>query len=182
MHKLWVVGGDRVDFLLLSAPTASVFSLACEDDVGGMLVRELVVDGSDHWPGGRLLRCRRRLTSRRRRHQSLAFGDSREPMTLPSRMVGRLRAAVELAGGIKGLLVGESRLPSRPAALLLLGHGPPFRLFVFDCGYLPTGGRRHRGLALVVAWVRASIGVTGWRLGSQSEHLSRGIHSKLSLH
>ena len=134
MHKLRVVGGDRVDFLLLSAPAAPVFSLACKDDVGVMLVGELVLNSPDRWSSGRLLRGWRRLASRWRQHQSLAFGDSREPMTLPSRVVGRLRAAVELAGGIKGLLVGESRLPSRPAALLLLGRGPPFGLFVFDCG------------------------------------------------
>ena len=43
MHKLCVFRGDRVDFLVLSAPTAPVFSLACKDDIGGVFVWELVL-------------------------------------------------------------------------------------------------------------------------------------------
>ena len=56
------IGGDRIDFLVLSAPAAPIFELACKDDVGGMLVGELVVHHSDCWPSGRQLRSRRRRT------------------------------------------------------------------------------------------------------------------------
>ena len=45
---------------------------------------------------------------------------------------------MELAGGIESLLVGEGRLPSRPAALLL-GSGPLFGLLIFNCCHLPAG-------------------------------------------
>ena len=40
---------------MLTAPTALVFCLACEDDVGGVLFREFILDGSDYRPGRRLL-------------------------------------------------------------------------------------------------------------------------------
>ena len=150
MHKLGVVGGDRVDFLVLTVLTAPVFNLACEDDVGGVLIWKLILNGSDCWSSSRLLRGWRWRASRWRRHQSFAFGDPREPMTLPGCVVGRLRDAMEFAWGVESLLVGESRLPSRPATLLL-GSGPLFGLLIFNSGHLPTGGRRHRGLALVVA-------------------------------
>ena len=46
VHKLRVVGGDRVDFLLLSALAAPIFCLACKDDVGGMFIGELVLNSS----------------------------------------------------------------------------------------------------------------------------------------
>ena len=55
MHKLWVTGGDRVDFLVLSAPASPIVWLAREDDIGGMLVSEFVTDGSDCWSNGWLL-------------------------------------------------------------------------------------------------------------------------------
>ena len=55
MHELGVAGGDRVDFLVLSAPTALVFNLAREDDVGGVLIWELILNGSDCWSNSRLL-------------------------------------------------------------------------------------------------------------------------------
>ena len=122
-HELWVAGGDCVDLLVLSAPAALVLNLAREDEVGGVLIWELILNGPNCWSSSRRLGGWRRWAGRRRRHQPLALGDPREPMTLPGRVVGRLRAAVELAGSIKSLLVGESRLPSRPAALLLLGRG-----------------------------------------------------------
>ena len=67
MHELRVTGGDRVDFLLLSAPAAPIFCLGGEHDVGGLLVGELVLDSSDYRPSGRLLWGRRRLDRRRRR-------------------------------------------------------------------------------------------------------------------
>ena len=40
---------------MLTAPTTLVFDLACEDDVGGVLFRELILNGSDYWPSRRLL-------------------------------------------------------------------------------------------------------------------------------
>src|SRR4051812_39081744 len=141
---------------MLSASAAPVFGLACKDDIGGMLVGELIVHSSDCRPSGRLLRSRRRLTSRRRWREPFAFGDSGEPVALPACVIGRLRATVELSWGIESLLVGEGRLPSRPATFLLLGCGPPFGLLVLDRGHLPTGGGRPGGLALVVVLVRAS--------------------------
>ena len=55
MHELGVAGGDRVDFLVLSAPTALVFNLAREDDVGRVLIWELILNGSDRWSNSRLL-------------------------------------------------------------------------------------------------------------------------------
>ena len=105
MHELGVAGGDRVDFLVLSALTALVFNLAREDDLGGVLIWELILNGSDCWSSSRLLRGWRWLASRWRRHQPFAFGDSRESMTLPSGVVGRLRTTVEFAGCIKSLLM-----------------------------------------------------------------------------
>ena len=87
MHELWVVEGDYVDFLVLSAPATPIFWLACKDDVGGMLIGELILNSPDYWPSGRLLRSRRRLTSRRRRRYLLALGDPREPVAFPGRVV-----------------------------------------------------------------------------------------------
>ena len=55
MHELGVAGGDCVDLLVLSAPAALVFNLAREDDVGGVLIRELILNGSDYWLSSRLL-------------------------------------------------------------------------------------------------------------------------------
>src|SRR4051812_1943190 len=147
-----------------------------------MLAGELIVHGSDCWPSGRLLRSRRRRTSRWRRREPFAFGDSGEPVALPGCVVGRLRAAVELAWGVEGLLVGEGRLPSRPAAFLLLGSGPTFGLLALDFGQLPTGARRHRALALVVVLVRASAGVPDRRLGRRVEYLPGGVYPELRLH
>src|SRR4051812_40171827 len=99
MHVLGGVGDNRIDFLVLSALAAPVFGLAGEDDIGGVFVRELVVHGSNYWPSDRLLRSRRRRTSRWRRHEPFTFGDSGEPVALPGCVIGRLRAAVELAWG-----------------------------------------------------------------------------------
>src|SRR3954463_2117566 len=182
MHVLGGIGSDRIDFLVLSAPAAPIFRLACKDDVGGVLVRELIVHRSDCWPSGRLLRSRRRRTSRWRRREPFAFGDSGEPVALPGCVVGRLRATVELAWGVEGLLVGEGRLPSRPAAFLLLGCGPPFGLLTLDRGHLPTGGRRQGALALVVVLVRASAEVPSRRLGRRVEYLPGRIYLELGLH
>ncbi len=53
--QLGVARGDCVDLLVLSAPAALVFDLACEDDVGGVFIRELILDGSDCWSSSRLL-------------------------------------------------------------------------------------------------------------------------------
>ena len=75
MHELWIFGGNCIDFLVLPAPAALVFNLACEDDVGGVLIRELILNGSDCWSGSRLLGGWRRWGGRRRRHQPLALGD-----------------------------------------------------------------------------------------------------------
>ena len=47
MHVLSGVGSDHADFLVLSAFAAPVFGLTCKDDIGGMLVGELIVHGSD---------------------------------------------------------------------------------------------------------------------------------------
>ena len=175
MHVLGGVGSDHADFLVLSAFAALVFGLACKDDIGGMLVGELIVHGSDCRPSGWRLRSRRR-------REPFAFGDSGEPVALPGCVVGQLRAAVELAWGVESLLVGEGRLPSRLAAPLLLGCWPPFGLLVFDCGHLPTGGGRHRALALVVVRVWASTGIPGRRLGRRVEYFSGRIYPKLGLH
>ena len=100
------------------------FGNAGEDNVSTMLFRVIILDCADCWTGGRLLGRRSRRASRRR-GQSFSLGDADKPVTLPSRMIGWLRAAVELAGGIESLLVGESRLPSRPAAFCVLGAGRP---------------------------------------------------------
>ena len=105
MHVLGGVGRDHVDFLVLSASAAPAFGLACKDDIGGMLVGELIMHGSDCGPNGRWLWGRRRRTGRRRRREPFAFGDSGEPMAHPGGVVGRLRAAVELARRVESLFV-----------------------------------------------------------------------------
>ena len=87
MHVSGEVGSDHADFLVLSAFAAPVFGLACKDDIGGMLVGELIVHGSDCWPSGRLLRSRGRRTSRRRRRHPITLGDTSEPMAFSGRVV-----------------------------------------------------------------------------------------------
>ena len=62
MYVLGRVGGDHADLLVLSASAAPVFGLACKDDIGDMLVGELIMHGSDCRPSGRRLRSRRRRT------------------------------------------------------------------------------------------------------------------------
>ena len=104
MHVLGGVGSDHADFLVLSAFAAPVFGLACKDDVGCMLVGELIMHDSDCGPNGRL----RRRAGWQRRREPFAFGDSGEPVALPGGVVGQFCTAVELAGRIKGLLIGES--------------------------------------------------------------------------
>ena len=94
MHVSGGVGSDHVDFLVLSEFAAPVFGLAGEDDVGCLLVRELVMHGSHYGPSGRR---RRRRAGRRRRREPFAFRDSGEPMALPGCVVGWLRAAMEFA-------------------------------------------------------------------------------------
>ena len=167
-------------FLLLQLSAASVVGHACEHNISSVFLRVLVLYGID-WSGRRLLVLRRRRAGRRRRHYPFALGDAGEPVAFPCCMVGRLRAAVELAGGIECLFVGERRLPGRPATLLL-GSGPLFGLLIFNCGHLPTGGSRHGGLALVIILVGTPIGVASRRLRSRSNHLPRGVYSKLGLH
>ena len=55
MHELRGAGGDCVDLLVLSASAALVFNLAREDDVGGVFIWELILNGSDCWSSSRLL-------------------------------------------------------------------------------------------------------------------------------
>ena len=109
VHELWGFSSYDIHLSGLLATAVPVIGHTGVDDVGSLLFWVLVLNGGN-WPG-RLLRRRRRrrLASRRRRQQSFALGDLCEPVTLPSDVVGRLRTAMELAGGIKGLLKGESR-------------------------------------------------------------------------
>ena len=181
VHELGGARGDCVYFLVLPASAALVVDLTREDDVGVVRFGELVLDGADCRPGRRLLGSWRRRAGRRRRHHPFALGDAGEPVAFPCCMVGRLCAAVELAGSIECLFVGEGRLPGRPATLLL-GSGPLFGLLVFNGGHLPTGGSRHGALALVVVLVGAPIRVASRRLGRRSNHLPRGVYSELGLH
>jgi hypothetical protein len=77
---------------------------AGEHDISSMLFRIFILGCAD-WPNRRLLGRRRRRAGRRKRQESVALGDPGEPVALPSGVVGRLRAAVKLAGCIEGLLV-----------------------------------------------------------------------------
>ena len=104
---------------MLLTPAVSVVGHAGEDNVGTMFFREFILDCTDYWTGGRLLRWR----AGRRRRQPFFLGDADESVALPGCMVGWLRAAVELAGSIEGLLKGEGRQPNRLATLLTLGPG-----------------------------------------------------------
>src|SRR3954464_517726 len=88
-----------------------------------MLFRVLVLYCAD-WPGSRLLgRRRRRLPSRWGRRQAVSFGNPGKPVALSGGVVRRLRAAVELAGAIQSLLVGESRQPIGLPPFCRLGGG-----------------------------------------------------------
>jgi hypothetical protein len=148
VHELWGFRGDSIHLSVLLTPAVPVISHAGEDDVSFVLFGKLILDRAD-WPNRWLLGRWRRRASRRGR-QSFALGDAGEPVALPSGVVGWLRAAVELAGSVKGLLKREGGQPGRLAALLALGAGLLFRLLVFDYRHLPAGGSRLLGLALVV--------------------------------
>ena len=91
-------------FLLLLPSAASIVGHASNHNIGSMFLRVLVLYGAD-WSGRRLLGWRRRRAGRRRRQESISLGDSGEPMALPSGVLGRLRTTVELAGGVKSLLI-----------------------------------------------------------------------------
>ena len=106
--------------LLLLPSAAPVIGHAGEHDISSMLLRVLILYCAD-WPGCRLLGRRRRRAGRRMRQESISLGDTGEPMTLPSGVVGRLHAAMELARCIQGLLIREGGQPIGFAALLLLG-------------------------------------------------------------
>ena len=54
MHELWSTCRNRIHFLLLLAPTASVIHYTGEHHIGSVLIRELVLYCAD-WPDGRLL-------------------------------------------------------------------------------------------------------------------------------
>ena len=83
-------------FLLLQPSAASIIDHTGEHDISPMFLWILVLYGAD-WPIHRLLGRRRRWAGRRRRQESISLGDFGEPMTLPSGVVGRLRAAMEFA-------------------------------------------------------------------------------------
>src|SRR4051812_5927355 len=97
-----------------------------------MLFRVFILYGTD-WPDRRLLRRRRWRAGRRRRLESVTLGDPGEPVAFLSGVVGRLRAAVELAGCIESLFIREGGQPFRLAALLAFGRRLPFWLLIFDC-------------------------------------------------
>ena len=139
MHELWSVRGHYLHFLLLLPSDAPVVGHAGEHNIGSMFLWVLVLYGTD-WSGRRLLGLRRRRSGRRRRQESISLGDSGLPMTLPSGVVGRLCAAVELAWGVKGLLKGEGGQPCSLATFLPLGVGMTSRLLIFDRCYLPGDG------------------------------------------
>ena len=88
-------------------PVVPVIGHTSENNVCSMFFKELILNDIDCWMGRWLLRRRTQLANRWRWLQPFALGDSCEPMTLSGGVVGRLRAAVELAGSIKGLLIGE---------------------------------------------------------------------------
>ena len=133
---------------------ALVISLTGEDNVGSVLFREFILDGADCRTGRWLLRRQSRLASWWRR-QSFTLGNADKPMAFPGCMVGRVRAAMELAGSIEGLLEGEGGQPGGLAAFLTLGAGLTLWLLIFHCRNLPAGGSRLRGLALVVVLLLA---------------------------
>ena len=131
-----------------------------------MLLGIIILYATD-WPGRQLLR--RRRAGWRRRLESVTLGDPGEPVALPSGVIGRLRAAVELAGRIESLLVREGGQPVGLAALLAFGRKLPFWPLIFDCCHLPAGGSRLHGLALVVVRL---LSLT--RLTSQGPRSLRG--------
>ena len=107
VHELWGSRGNYIHFSVLLTSAMLVVGHVGEDDISSVFFREFILDAGD-WTGRLLLRRRqRRLASRRREQQSFALGDSGEPMALPGDVAGRLCAAMELAGSIKGLLIGE---------------------------------------------------------------------------
>ena len=154
-----------------------VAGFTCEDDVGGMFFRELILDGTDR-SSCRLLSGRSCRVGWWRRREGLALGDSSEQVALPSSVVGWLCTTVELAWGVEGLLEGEGMQPCSLAAPVTLGGGSSSRLLIFDCCYVPAVGSRLLGLALVVVRL-APVGVTSRRLGSRREHLPGRVHSEL---
>ena len=103
-------------------------------------------------------------------------------MTFPSGVVRRLRAAVELAGTIQGVLIGESRQPIGLAAFLPFGRGLRLWLLIFDRRNLPTVGSQLLGLAFVVALLLSPTGVSSWSSGSLRGHLANRIDLNLCLH
>ena len=92
--------------LLLLPSAAPVINHAGKHNIVSVLLRVFVLYGAD-WSGRRLLGLRRRRSGRRRRQESISLGNSGEPVTLPSGVVGGLRSAMELAGCIQSLLVRE---------------------------------------------------------------------------
>jgi hypothetical protein len=94
-------------YFLLPLPSAVlIVGHAGEHDISSMLFRIFILYGAN-WPDRRLLGRRRRRAGRRRRQESIALGDPGEPVAFPSGVVGRLRAAVKLAGCVKSLLIRE---------------------------------------------------------------------------
>ena len=108
---------------MLLSSTVLVIGHTGENDIGSMLFRELILNCAD-WLDRRLLRRRSQL-ARRQRRQSFTLGDLGELVALPGGVVGRLRAAVKVAGSIKCLLEGEGGQPSGLATFLTLGAGLP---------------------------------------------------------
>ena len=83
MHKLRGSSCYRLHFLLLLLSAALIVSYTGEHDIGSLLFRILILYCSD-WTDRRLLGRRRRRAGRQRRQESISFGDSGEPMALPS--------------------------------------------------------------------------------------------------
>ena len=84
--------------LLLSSATPIIVHTG-EYDIGSVLCGILMLNGAD-WSGCRLLGLRRRRSNMRRRQESVSLGNSSEPVTLPSGLVGGLCAAMEFAGRV----------------------------------------------------------------------------------
>ena len=161
--------------MLLLPSAAPVIGHAGKHNIGSVLLRVLVLYGAD-WSGRRLLGLRRQRSGRRRRQESISLGNSGEPVTLPSGVVGGLRAAMELAGRIQGFLVRESWQPIGLAALLPLGGRLPFWLLILDRRHLSAGQSRLGGLPLVISWLLPPTGVTSRSPRSLRCHLAGRIN------
>ena len=123
VHELWRLRRYCIHLLSLQLPAASIISHTGEHHIGSLLFRVFVLYCAD-WPDSRLLERRwRRLLSRQGRQEAVSLSNPGEPVALPDGVIRRLRAAMELARSIQGLLIGEGRQLVWLAAFLSLGRG-----------------------------------------------------------